>query len=69
MFTGIGSFELLIILLVVLILFGSKQLPQAARIIGKGIRDLQHASQSVRDEIQKTMMMDEDQDNNKKPQG
>lgn len=69
MFTGIGSFELLIIMLVVLILFGSKQLPHAARLIGKTIRDLQHVSQSARDEIQKVMTMDEDQNNDKKFKG
>ena len=67
MFTGIGSVELFVILLVVLILFGSKQLPQAARMIGKTIRDLRSASQSLRDELNRTMMEDEKENN--KPKG
>ena len=58
MFGSIGSFEILIIFFVILLLFGSKQLPQAAKTIGKGIRDFQRATQSARNEI--TRIMEED---------
>lgn len=61
MFGSIGMSELLIILLVVLLLFGSKQLPQMARTLGKGWRDLQRAAQNTRDEIKK-VIDDEDED-------
>lgn len=58
MFGSIGSFEILIILFVILLLFGSKQLPQAAKTIGKGIRDFQRATQNARNEI--TRIIEED---------
>lgn len=62
MFGSIGSFELFIILLVALLLFGSKQLPQVARNLGKGLRDFQKATQSARDEIQKLVEEDDKKD-------
>ncbi len=61
MFSSIGMSELLIILLVVLLLFGSKQLPQMVRTLGKGWRDIQKAAQNTRDEISK-VIDDEDED-------
>ena len=51
MFSSIGTTELLIIILVVLILFGSKQLHQVVRSIAKGWRDIQRSTQDVKDEI------------------
>lgn len=51
MFSSIGTSELLIIVLVVLILFGSKQLHQVVRSIAKGWRDIQRSTQDVKDEI------------------
>jgi sec-independent protein translocase protein TatA len=62
MFGSIGSLELFVILLVVLLLFGSKQLPQAARNIGKGLRDFQKATQSAKDEIRKLVEEDDEPD-------
>jgi sec-independent protein translocase protein TatA len=55
MFTGIGGFEVFIILLVALLLFGSKQMPQVAKNLGKGLRDFQKATQSAKDEIHKIL--------------
>jgi len=52
---GIGSMELLVIMVVALLVFGSKQLPDVARQIGKGLRDLQRATQDARNEINKMM--------------
>ena len=53
MIGSIGSTEILVILLVVLLLFGSKKLPQMARNVGKGLREFQKATQNAKDEIQK----------------
>ncbi len=50
---NIGSGELLIILIVALVLIGPKQLPQAARQIGRGVRVLTKLSNTFRKEIQK----------------
>jgi sec-independent protein translocase protein TatA len=41
---SLGVPELLIILLVVLILFGAKRIPELARGLGKGIREFKDAS-------------------------
>jgi sec-independent protein translocase protein TatA len=40
----LGVPELLIILLVVLLLFGSKKIPELARGMGKGIREFKDAT-------------------------
>lgn len=59
MFGSIGPSELLIIVLVVLLVFGSKQLPQVVRSIGKGWRDIQRATDEVKEEIRSVMDDDE----------
>jgi len=51
MFGSIGTPELLIIMLVILLLFGSKRLPELARGIGKGIRQFRQAMEDVKDEL------------------
>ena len=48
---SIGMPELLIILLVVLLLFGAKKLPELARGLGKGIREFKDATKNVEREI------------------
>lgn len=39
MFSGIGTSEILIILVILLLLFGAKRIPEIARGIGKGITE------------------------------
>lgn len=52
MFAGmIGGWEMITILAVVLILFGSKKLPELARGLGQGIREFKKATREVSDEI------------------
>lgn len=51
MFGSIGTPELLMILFVVLLLFGSKRLPELAKGIGKGMRQFKKAMDDVKDEI------------------
>lgn len=45
---GIGFQEMLVILLVVLIFFGPKRLPDLAKSLGKGIAEFKKASDEVR---------------------
>ena len=45
-----GTGELIVILLVVLVLFGGKKLPELARSIGLGIREFKKACHGVDDE-------------------
>ena len=49
---GIG--ELLIIFLVILLLFGSKKLPELARGLGKGINEFKDAVETGKKEIMDT---------------
>ncbi len=51
---GIGAQELLLILLVVLLLFGAKRIPEFAQGLGKGIREFKKAVRETKDEIEKT---------------
>lgn len=57
MFGSLGSGELLVILLVALLIFGSKRMPEMGRAIGRGIREFNRARQEVTDTL--TRMTDE----------
>ncbi|MCG8607154.1 twin-arginine translocase TatA/TatE family subunit [bacterium] len=43
--------EMILIFLVVLLLFGSKRLPELARGLGKGIREFKKATRDLKDEL------------------
>lgn len=49
---GIGTQELLILFLVVLLLFGADRIPEVARGLGKSIRDFKKAAEDIETEIQ-----------------
>lgn len=51
MFGNIGTGEIILILLVVLILFGAKKIPELAQGLGKGIREFKKAMRDVEEEI------------------
>ncbi|MBN1998796.1 twin-arginine translocase TatA/TatE family subunit [candidate division KSB1 bacterium] len=51
MFPSIGMQELLVIMVVILLLFGSKRLPELARGIGKSIREFKKAADDVKREM------------------
>ena len=51
MFGSIGVQEILLILLIVLLLFGAKKLPEVGRGLGKGIREFKKASRDLTDSI------------------
>ena len=46
-----GGWELVIIVLVVILLFGAKKIPELAKGLGKGIREFKDASKEIKDEI------------------
>jgi sec-independent protein translocase protein TatA len=51
-FLGIlGGQELIVIVVLVLILFGGKKIPELMHGLGKGIREFKDASKSVNDEV------------------
>jgi sec-independent protein translocase protein TatA len=65
---GISAGELIFVFLVVLLFFGSKSIPNMARSLGKGMRQLRDASQQIQDDIKTAAFDDETEifSNNKK---
>ena len=51
---GLGGTEVVLILVVVLILFGAKKIPELAKGLGTGIKEFKKATREVTDEIQNT---------------
>lgn len=50
---GIGGGELIFIMFIVLMLFGSDKVPEIARTMGKAMAQLKHATNDIKYEIQK----------------
>lgn len=48
---GIGMPEVMVIMLLVLILFGSKRLPEVARGLGKSMQEFKKAADDVKREL------------------
>jgi sec-independent protein translocase protein TatA len=51
----IGGWELVLILVVVLVLFGAKKLPELAKGLGQGIKEFKKATREVSDELHNAM--------------
>ncbi|QEE48278.1 twin-arginine translocase TatA/TatE family subunit [Flavobacterium alkalisoli] len=51
---GIGGGELFFIIMVVLMLFGSDRIPEIARTLGKGMKQLKNATNEIKSEINKS---------------
>jgi sec-independent protein translocase protein TatA len=58
MFGNLGAGEIILILLVILILFGAKKIPELARGIGKGMSEFKKGLRDVQDEIKSTDQID-----------
>lgn len=52
-FGNLGPMEMLLIVLVILLLFGAKRLPELARGLGQGIREFKGAVDGAKKEIEK----------------
>jgi sec-independent protein translocase protein TatA len=51
MFGNLGAGEIILILLVILILFGAKKIPELAKGLGKGMSEFKKGLRDVEDEI------------------
>ena len=53
-FLFIATQEIFFVILIVVLLFGSKKIPELARGLGKGIREFKNATGDIQEEIRKT---------------
>ena len=54
-FGGLGPWEIILILAVVLVLFGAKKLPELAKGMGQGIKEFKKATRDVNSELERAM--------------
>ena len=63
----IGGTEIIVILVIVLILFGGKKIPELMRGLGKGVKEYKNAVNGVENEIKETAKeLDTDKSNEQK---
>jgi len=63
----LGGAEIIVVLVAVLLLFGSKKLPEVARGLGKGMNEFRRAADDIKNEISKgASNIDDDIDDLKK---
>jgi sec-independent protein translocase protein TatA len=51
MFENIGGTEILIILLIIIVLFGAKKIPELAKGMGKGIKEFKKSVKEIKDDV------------------
>lgn len=51
MFGGVGMWEIILIFMVVLLLFGAKRLPEIGSSLGKGIREFKGSLREIEGEL------------------
>ena len=54
-FLNLGTTELIVILVIVLLLFGAKRLPDLARGLGKSIQEFKKASREAENDIRQSI--------------
>ena len=59
---GIGLPEIAVIVVLALLIFGPKRLPQLGKTIGKTLKGLQTASKEFENEINNTLKLNENDD-------
>jgi len=59
---GLGTGEVILIALIVLLLFGGKKIPELMRGIGKGVKNFKDGLNDVENEIKSDINKDEKQD-------
>jgi len=56
---GIGGPEMIMILILVLVMFGGKKLPEFARGLGKSVKEFKKAASGVEEEFKRALAEDE----------
>ena len=52
---GIGGTEVVVILLIVLVLFGGKKIPELMRGLGQGIKEFNNAKSNIESEVKQNI--------------
>ena len=55
LFLNMGEGEIALILMVIVLFFGSKSIPTLAKSLGKGLRELKDATQNIQKEIENSV--------------
>jgi len=65
MFGSIGGTELMVIMLIALLIFGPRKLPELGRSIGKGLSEFKRASNDLKRSLEEELDVDERSDSNR----
>ena len=63
---GLGTTEIILIALVVLLLFGGKKIPELMRGLGKGVKSFKEGSQGINEVLKEDKKTDTDTGKEKK---
>lgn len=58
---NIGPWELVLVLVIALIIFGPGKLPEVAKSVGKGINEFKRASNEVKQQVKDAVNLDDDE--------
>ncbi len=61
---GLGTGEIVVVALILLLLFGGKKIPELMRGLGRGVREFNDAKSGIKNEIQKGMNEEKNPDSN-----
>lgn len=60
---NLGMPEIILVLLVILIFFGAKKIPELAQGLGKGLREFRKAARDIQEDVEKEVkQLDDDKD-------
>ncbi len=64
MFGSIGGTEILVIMVIALLIFGPRKLPELGKSIGKGLSEFKRASNDLRRSLEEELSLEERNDRN-----